>query len=100
VTAVRALRLASLIEGASLLLLLCVAMPMKYALGIPLAVRVVGTAHGLLFLVLLRTAFRAGMERVVPTKTVLRVVGLSLLPFGCIAAERLLRRAVGPAAST
>ena len=38
------------VEGASLLLLLFVAMPLKYALGRPAAVEVVGMAHGVLFL--------------------------------------------------
>jgi integral membrane protein len=40
----------ALFEGVSLLLLLFVAMPLKYAAGIPLAVRIVGSLHGALFL--------------------------------------------------
>ena len=39
------------VEGYSYLLLLFVAMPMKYLLGIPLAVKVVGMAHGILFII-------------------------------------------------
>ena len=38
------------IEGVSLLLLLFVAMPLKYKFGIPEAVSIVGMLHGLLFL--------------------------------------------------
>lgn len=34
------------IEGASLLILLCIAMPLKYAAGYPEAVRIVGSLHG------------------------------------------------------
>lgn len=37
-------------EGVSYLLLLGIAMPMKYFFGMPLAVRTVGMAHGVLFL--------------------------------------------------
>jgi len=37
-------------EGASYLILLGIAMPLKYWFAMPLAVRVVGMAHGLLFI--------------------------------------------------
>ncbi len=37
-------------EGISLLLLLGVAMPLKYALGLPEAVKFVGRVHGALFM--------------------------------------------------
>ncbi|MGK3963511.1 DUF3817 domain-containing protein [Sorangium sp. So ce118] len=91
-TSLRALRLASLVEGASFLLLLMVAMPLKYGLGLAVAVRVAGTLHGLLFLVLLSVASRAYFERAAPGRRLLRVLGLSLVPLGFLAAERLLRR--------
>ena len=47
---IRTLRILGNIEGVSYLLLLGVAMPLKYAFGLPLAVKVVGMAHGVLFL--------------------------------------------------
>lgn len=40
----------ALLEGASLLLLLFVAVPLKYWANIPLAVKIIGPVHGLLFL--------------------------------------------------
>jgi hypothetical protein len=40
------LRWLSRVEGASLLLLICVAMPLKYLGGWPLGVRVLGSLHG------------------------------------------------------
>ena len=46
----RDLRAVALLEGASYLLLLGVAMPLKYLAGMPGAVRAVGSAHGGLFL--------------------------------------------------
>ncbi len=91
-SSLHSLRLASLVEGASLLLLLLVAMPLKYGLGLAIAVRVAGAIHGLLCLVLLSVASRAYFERAVPTRSLLRVLGLSLVPLGFLAAERLLRR--------
>lgn len=44
------LRLVGNIEGWSYLSLLFVAMPLKYFAGIPMAVKIVGIAHGLLFI--------------------------------------------------
>lgn len=43
------LRQVALAEGVSYLLLLGVAMPLKYLANMPLAVKVVGWAHGVLF---------------------------------------------------
>ena len=48
-TPVGRLRLIAMIEGISLLLLLGVAMPLKYWAGMPMAVNLVGWAHGVLF---------------------------------------------------
>lgn len=44
------LKVMALLEGLSLLLLLFVAMPLKYSYGMPEAVSVVGRAHGVLFI--------------------------------------------------
>jgi integral membrane protein len=56
-------------EGLSFLVLLLVAMPLKYIWGMPGAVRVVGMTHGLLFiayvcaLLLATLEYRWGMKR-------------------------------------
>jgi len=44
------LRLVSILDGISYLVLLGIAMPLKYLADEPLAVRIVGMAHGVLFL--------------------------------------------------
>jgi integral membrane protein len=46
------LRAAALAEAVSYLVLLGIAMPLKYLAGLPMAVRVVGSFHGLLFVIL------------------------------------------------
>ncbi len=46
------LRAAALAEAVSYLVLLGVAMPLKYLANLPMAVRVVGSLHGLLFVIL------------------------------------------------
>jgi integral membrane protein len=47
---VKAFASVALLEGISYVLLLGVAMPLKYFLDFPLAVKVVGWAHGILFM--------------------------------------------------
>ncbi|MBK5279665.1 MAG: DUF3817 domain-containing protein [Bacteroidia bacterium] len=44
------LRLTGITEGISFLVLLLIAMPLKYYFGWPLAVKVVGWLHGILFI--------------------------------------------------
>ena len=46
------LRLIGWVEGVSFILLLGIAMPLKYIWGEPLAVRIVGGAHGALWMAL------------------------------------------------
>ena len=50
VNSINSLRLLGNIEGISYLLLLGIAMPMKYFFGFPMAVKIVGMAHGVLFI--------------------------------------------------
>jgi integral membrane protein len=76
------LRKIALIEGTSFLVLLFVAMPLKYLWSMPLAVRVVGMIHGMLFLVfcwgLARTWFMARW----PMPRVALIFVASIVPFG------------------
>ena len=46
---VKAFRIIAYLEGISFLVLLLIAMPLKYVWGMPLAVRIAGSAHGALF---------------------------------------------------
>jgi len=46
---IRNLRIIGNIEGVSYLILLFIAMPMKYAYDMPMAVKITGMAHGVLF---------------------------------------------------
>lgn len=59
----RILRLVALLEGVSFHLLLGVAMPLKYALGMPEAVRVAGGLHGALFVAFVGALAWAASER-------------------------------------
>ncbi len=46
---IKILRILGNVEGVSYLLLLFIAMPLKYAYDMPMAVKITGMAHGLLF---------------------------------------------------
>jgi integral membrane protein len=92
--ALESLRLWSRAEGLSLLALVLVAMPLKYGLDLPLAVRIVGSVHGILFLVLIVTLLRSLWEAGLGRKAAVQVLVLAILPFGFLAADGIVRRAI------
>ena len=85
-------RTVAFIEGLSYLALLFIAMPLKYLADLPLAVRVVGMAHGLLFVaycVLVALLLARG------TFSFLRATWamlMSVVPFGTFVLDRQLAR--------
>jgi integral membrane protein len=91
----RFLRAVSIAEGVSYLLLLLVAMPLKYAWGLPLAVKWVGWTHGALFITLGASVLLAMLQVALPFRTACAVGVASLLPAGPFFADRLLRRHEG-----
>ncbi|MET0410917.1 MAG: DUF3817 domain-containing protein [Polyangiaceae bacterium] len=90
--AIHHLRRIGIIEGVSFLVLLGVAMPLKYLAGMPMAVKVVGWAHGLLFMVFLLALWRARQSARWPLSSVAIVFLAALLPFGPFLIDRRLRR--------
>lgn len=87
-------RVVAFVEGLSYLLLLLVAMPLKYAFELPLAVRVVGSVHGLLFLLFIPALFRVAMQRRWPLRRSLLAFAASLVPGGTFVLDRSLKREV------
>ncbi|RPJ34738.1 MAG: DUF3817 domain-containing protein [Verrucomicrobiaceae bacterium] len=88
----RLLRTVSLTEGVSFLLLLLVAMPLKYIWDQPLAVKWVGWAHGVLFMALGALLLLAMLRAALPFRLAFIVGVAALLPAGPFFADRLLRR--------
>jgi integral membrane protein len=76
------LRLIGLLEGLSFLVLLLIAMPLKYAADQPLAVRYVGMAHGVLFLLYLLALLPVALDYRWSWRTGALAVLASLLPGG------------------
>lgn len=87
----RTLWLVGMLEGISFVALLGIAMPLKYMLDFPLAVKVVGPIHGGLFLWFLLLIFRAHGERDWKVSTSALLLLASLLPFGFWFIDRKLK---------
>ena len=78
-------------EGISYVLLVFVAMPLKYWAGIPLAVKYTGWAHGLLFVLYIIFLIMAWMEYKWNFKKVVIIGGASLLPFAPFWVDKKLK---------
>jgi len=86
-------RLLGFLEGGSLLLLMGVAMPLKYVFDNPLWVKIIGPVHGILFIlyVIETLRFSAQLKWKLLPVTLPLLIG-SLLPFGTFVADyRILR---------
>lgn len=77
-------------EGISFLILLFVAMPMKYLADRPEMVRIVGMLHGLLFLLFLLGTLQAKIEYQWSGSRTGRVLLASVIPFGMLLFDRAL----------
>lgn len=86
------LRTLGTVEGISTLVLFGIAMPLKYMADMPMAVRVVGSIHGFLF-VALALMLVAGVRRV-PISAGLAFAGIcaAVVPFGPFVFDRYLKR--------
>jgi integral membrane protein len=75
-------RIIAFLEGMSFLILLFIAMPLKYMMNQPGAVKHVGMAHGVLFLLYLAALAHVMFIYKWSIWKGLLAVGASLLPFG------------------
>ncbi|MBM4261730.1 MAG: DUF3817 domain-containing protein [Deltaproteobacteria bacterium] len=91
-TTVGRLRAVGMAEGVSFLLLLGVAMPLKYLAGMPQAVKVAGWIHGLLFMAFCVCLYVAHDERRWPLRWTALVFVAALLPFGPFVIDRRLKK--------
>ncbi len=80
------------LEGVSFLLLLGIAMPLKYLAGQPVAVSIVGWLHGALFVALAMVTFSAWTNGHLRFGQACLVGIAALLPFGPFLIDRRLER--------
>lgn len=82
----------SLIEGISFLLLLGVAMPLKYMFDLPKPVTYIGWIHGILFILYIYTVFPTSMKLKWNFSRTFFALVASVLPFGPFIFDRNLKK--------
>ena len=97
---IQTLRIIGLLEGISFLLLLFIAMPMKYMLDNPVLVKYVGMGHGVLFMLFLIVLFTVCEKQ--KWSIYMFILGLmaSILPFGTFIFDRKLKTFQQPIAES
>ena len=87
-------RVSAIAEGISYLLLLLIAMPLKYLYGLPEAVRLVGSIHGGLFVVFMALLLAVYIRKTMTFKQCTAAFVASLLPFGAFVFDAYIKRRV------
>lgn len=90
-TILKRFRTIGLIEGISYIVLLFVAMPMKYIWMMPLAVKIVGMAHGILFMLYVALLLLAHKKYAWGLKYSIWLFIASLIPFGTFFTDKKLK---------
>ncbi|HEU4633170.1 MAG TPA: DUF3817 domain-containing protein [Flavisolibacter sp.] len=81
-------------EGISFLVLLLIGMPLKYMADLPQVVKVVGWAHGLLFVAFLALAYEAKTIMNKNLYWLVKAFFASVLPFGTFVLDRQLQKEI------
>lgn len=85
-------KLINKIEGYSFLILLFIAMPMKYSFGIPIATKIAGMTHGLLVFAFIYQIIEAKKEAGFTAKETALYSVLSIIPFGSFYTDKELAK--------
>lgn len=88
------LRAVALAEGTTLVLLLLVAVPAKYLLGVPQLVSVMGPIHGVVFVLYIVSLVENLVDGTWRRSDVARAVIVSVIPLGTFFNDRWLARRV------
>ena len=86
------LRVTGFAEGLSFLILLGIAMPMKYMLDMPVAVQITGMIHGVLFILFIALSILAKITCGWPIRKMFILWIASIVPFGTFYADYKLLR--------
>jgi len=96
-TKIGRLRIISMIEGMSLIILVFIGVPLKYMFGSPQMVKIFGPIHGGLFVLFLLMAIVVAIDLGWKAKTTAIVLLSSFIPFGCFYVENSILRKVNNA---
>ncbi|MDP9959680.1 DUF3817 domain-containing protein [Chryseobacterium lathyri] len=93
-TKIGRLRILAILEGISLLTLVFLAVPLKYWLGNPALVKIMGPVHGTLFLLFLFNTLSVGIEQQWKFREITwKVILACFIPFGTFYIDnKILRR--------
>ena len=86
------LRLVSLLEGISYLLLVGIGMPLKYFYDTPLPNKVLGMGHGILTMVFVFVLLNAFTDKKISLGLAIQTFIASLIPFGAFYIESKLKK--------
>ncbi len=86
------LRVIAWLEGWSLLLLMFVAMPVKYLMDVPEATQAIGMIHGILFVLFITATLIISVVQRWNLGRVFVVMASSFLPFGTFYVDRKILR--------
>lgn len=99
-TQIGRLRLVGFLEGLSLLVLIFVAVPLKYKYGDPSMVKTMGPTHGLLFLFFVINTIAVGIEyKWTFRETTWKVLLACVVPFGTFYIDYTILRPIQQQAS-
>jgi len=85
-------RLINKIEGYSFLILLFIAMPLKHIASYPIATKIMGMIHGVLFIAFIYQLFMTKEEAPLSAKETALFFLLSLVPFGTFYTESICKK--------
>jgi integral membrane protein len=88
------LRIIGFLEGISLLVLLFIAVPIKYIGHDPSIVKAIGPIHGALFLLFIVNTISVGIEQKWQLKTTGKVLLACIIPFGTFYVDRKILREI------
>ncbi len=88
---IKKFRQIGMIEGYSYLILLFIAMPMKYIFDYPMAVKIVGMTHGVLFILFCMLLVLAWKQAEWSHKENALFFAASLVPFGTFFTEKKIK---------
>ena len=89
---IKSLRIVGFLEGISFLLLIFIAMPLKYIWDNPILVKYVGMGHGVLFIAFLVVLFVVCEKKKWSIKMFLLGLITSILPFGPFVFDHKLKK--------
>ncbi|WP_346321020.1 DUF3817 domain-containing protein [Chitinophaga sp. YIM B06452] len=91
------LRILGALEGLSLLVLVFIAVPMKYYFGNPAGTKLIGPVHGALFLLFVFNTLSVGVEQQWKFRqTTWKVLLACVIPFGTFYIDRKILRKLTP----